>query len=171
MSLLLSDFFSPAVDPGNMCESALVGSAGLYVVTWGEDIGPNAYNRCAFMVHRCTHQCTRSLWQVCYPCSVGARQNLISIQFCFVWNTFSNRWMETLPQTWVSVSMSTCSIIKTEKDLWSNNIVHEIYLLPPMLAKYAANNHQSVSCDEYLRQIRRKRRIISMSTWAPGGLW
>ena len=28
-----------------------------------------------------------------------------------------------------------------------------------MSAKYAVNNHQSVSCDEYLRQMRRKRRV------------
>lgn len=52
-----------------MRESRFVGSTGLNEVAWGEDIGPNSYYGCPFMVYRCTHKCACSLWQVCYPSS------------------------------------------------------------------------------------------------------
>lgn len=60
-------FYLPAVDPGNVCESGLVPPTRLNVVAGQEDVGPDADSGHSTVVHRHTHQRTRSLRQVPEP--------------------------------------------------------------------------------------------------------
>lgn len=65
---------SPAVNPRKVCESRFVSPTGLNKVTGDEDIDPDSDHWHPFVIHRRTHKCTRSFWQVCCPSSIRERR-------------------------------------------------------------------------------------------------